>query len=120
MTGNKGKHLAHGHFALRTSVVAVVMALGGMNAAQAMEFDTGNPDVEVRWDNTVRYNIGMRTDGRNKIANNPNYDEGEYRFDKNDVVTNRLDLLSELDVVYKKKEEARLPHQRRGLVRQRL
>lgn len=103
MRGNKAKRNMHGRFTLRTSVAAVVMTLGGMNAAQAFEFDTGNEDVTVRWDNTVRYNIGMRTDGRKKIGNNINYDEGEYRFDKNEVVTNRVDLLSELDVVYLKK-----------------
>jgi len=103
MTSNKAKHQTHGRFALRTSVAAVVMALGSMNAAQAMEFDTGNPDVDVRWDNTVRYNVGMRTNSRGEIANNPNYDEGEYRFDSGDTVTSRVDLLSELDVVYKKK-----------------
>jgi hypothetical protein len=103
MGSNKGKHQARGRFAVRTSVAAVVMALGGMNAAQAMEFDTGNPDVEVRWDNTVRVNLGMRTNERGDIANNRNYDEGEYRFDSGDTVTSRVDLLTELDVVYKKK-----------------
>ena len=48
MGSNKGKQQARGRFAVRTSVAAVVMALGGMNAAQAMEFDTGNPDVAMR------------------------------------------------------------------------
>jgi hypothetical protein len=103
MGSNNGKHQMRGRFVLRTSVAAVFMALGCMNAAQSMEFDTGNEDVTVRWDNTVRYNVGMRANERKKIANNPNYDEGEFKFDKNDVVTNRVDLLSELDVVYKKK-----------------
>lgn len=103
MKGNNGKHQTHSRFVLRTSVAAVVMALGGMNAAQAMEIDTGNPDVEIRWDNTVRYNIGVRTESRESIANNTNYDEGDYKFDRGDVVTNRVDLISEFDFVYKKK-----------------
>ena len=103
MGSNKGKQQARGRFAVRTSVAAVVMALGGMNAAQAMEFDTGNPDVEVRWDNTVRVNLGIRTNERSNISNNTNHDEGEYRFDSGDTVTSRVDLLSEVDVVYKKK-----------------
>lgn len=103
MFDNNGKHPARGRFALRTSTVAVAMALGGIPAAQAFEFDTGNSDLEVRWDNTVRYNIAQRTQGRNsKIANTPNFDEGTYRFDRNDIVTNRLDILTEFDLIYKK------------------
>lgn len=103
MRGNSNIGQRQPKFALRASTAAVLLALGGSGAAYAMEFETGNPDLEVRWDNTVRYNIGVRTDGRKKIANNPNYDEGEYRFDRGEIVTNRVDLLSELDVVYKKK-----------------
>lgn len=103
MTSNKGKHQAVGRFVLRTSVAAVVMALGGMNAAQAMEINTGNSDIEMRWDNTVRYNIGVRAGHQSKIGNNPNYDEGDYKFDRGDIVTNRLDLISEFDFVYQKK-----------------
>ncbi|ENO87365.1 hypothetical protein C666_11250 [Thauera linaloolentis 47Lol = DSM 12138] len=72
-------------------------------AAQAFNIDTGNPDLSIRLDNSVRYNLGVRTEGRNaKIANNPNFDESDARFDRGDIVTNRLDLLSELDITYKR------------------
>ena len=34
------------------------------SSSQAMEIDTGNPDVVLRWDNTLRYNLGQRTQGQ--------------------------------------------------------
>ncbi|HXZ51113.1 MAG TPA: DUF1302 domain-containing protein [Burkholderiales bacterium] len=84
-----------------TIAVAVLMALGGK--ASAFELKTDNPDVSMRWDNTVRYNLGARAQGRdNKIGNYAVSDEGDYSFNNGDVVTNRLDLLSEFDFVYKK------------------
>lgn len=90
-----------------TAVSAAVLGMLVLAAApaQAMEFNTGNPDLEVRWDNTVRYNLGVRTGQQNQsgIGNNPTFDEGEFRFDNGDVVTNRFDLLTELDLVYKSK-----------------
>jgi hypothetical protein len=89
----------HARYAL---AVAVAAALSAGNAA-AFEIDTGNPDLTIRWDNTVRYNLGVRVEERDsRIGNSPISDEGTYSFDKGDVVTNRGDLLSELDVVWKK------------------
>lgn len=78
-------------------------------AALATSFDTGNPKLEVRWDNTVRYNGGWRAE---KI--NPAFyaasgtDETEGRFDRGDMMLNRLDLLSELDIIYDGNFGARL------------
>lgn len=89
----------------RQSVIAVAattLAMG--SSAFAFEFDTGNPDLQVRWDNTLRYNIATRVEQRDsKIGNSALSDEGTYSFDKGDLVANRLDLLTELDVVYKGK-----------------
>ena len=82
-------------------VAAFTATLSG--GALAFEFDTGNPDLSIRWDNTFRYNLGMRVEGRdNNIGNSAVSDEGTYSFNTGDIVTNRLDVLSELDVVYKK------------------
>ena len=79
--------------------LAASLCLGG--TAQALEFDTGNPDLTVRWDNTPRLNYAVRVEARDpKIGNSPIADEGTYSFDKGDAVAQRLDLLSELDVVY--------------------
>lgn len=86
--------------ALTAAVLAALVAAAG---AQADEINTGNPDVVVRWDNTVRYNVGTRTQAQDAaILGNPNYDDGDSNFGKGKLVANRLDLLSEFDVVYKK------------------
>jgi hypothetical protein len=83
------------------SILAATFLTTG--SAAAFEINTGNPDVTVRWDNTVRYNAGWRMQGRDpKIANYYAADEGDALFDKGDAVTNRLDLLSEFDFVYKR------------------
>lgn len=88
----------------RTAAGTVVAtALLAASSAMAIEIDVGNPDMVVRWDNTVRGNLGMRTakpDAR--ILANPNYDESDGKFERGDFVTQRLDLLSEFDLNYKK------------------
>lgn len=90
-----------------TAVAAGVMIACG--SVQAFEFDTGNPDLSVRWDNTVRLNAGVRVENRDsRIGNSPLADEGDYSFDKGDFVAKRIDLLSELDVVWKKRHGFRL------------
>ena len=85
------------------SVLAgLLAAFSPIDEAGAAEINTGNPDIALRWDNTVRYNIAVRAEGKDpKIANAPNSDESDNKFDRGDVVNNRLDLLSELDLVYK-------------------
>jgi hypothetical protein len=86
--------------AIAVAIGAIVAAAG---PAQAFEIETGNPDWSVRWDNTFRYNLGWRVESRNQaIGNSIIADEGTYSFDKGDIVQNRLDLLTELDVVYKR------------------
>lgn len=85
---------------------AIALAIGSILAAasaQAFEIESNNPDVSMRWDNTVRYNLGDRVQGQDsKILGNPNFDDGDRNFDKGSLVTNRFDLLSELDFVYKR------------------
>src|SRR5262249_52804067 len=69
---------------IRAAAAALTAALAG-GSALAFEFDTGNPDVSIRWDNTVRYNVGVRVEGRDsKIGNSAVSDEGTYSFDKGD------------------------------------
>lgn len=71
--------------------------------ASAFEFETGNPDLKMRWDNTVRYNLGWRVESREQtLGDSYTLQAGEYRFDRGDVVTNRLDLLSEFELNYKR------------------
>lgn len=84
----------------------MVLAAG---TAQAFEIDTGNADLSVRWDNTIRANLATRVESRDpKIGNSAVADEGTYSFDKGDMVAKRADLLSELDVVWQKRFGARV------------
>ena len=92
---------AHRLSALASAALAFLVFA---SSSQAMEIDTGNPDVVLRWDNTVRYNLGQRTQGQDPaILANPNFDDGDRNFNKNSLIANRLDLLSELDLVVDKK-----------------
>src|SRR5262252_1691959 len=86
---------------LATAIAAIFSATP---LAHAFEIDTGNPDVVMRWDNTVRYNLGIRTQSQNSsIIESPNFDDGDRNFSNGSIVTNRFDLLSEFDFVWQKK-----------------
>ena len=110
--GRLRRHAAprHRSGAAAVLVPALGVALGLLGAsAQAFKIDTGSPDAELRWDNTVRYNLGVRMEQRDKVlADSWGLQGGEYKFDKGDVNTNRLDLLSELDFTWNKRFGARV------------
>ena len=98
----------------RTGLAAAAAAAAVLAAApaQAFEFDTGNPELTVRWDNTPRLNLGMRAEQRDDlIGNNQLYDEGTYSFDRGDLVAARIDWFSELDVIYQKRFGGRVSAQ---------
>ncbi len=88
----------------RRAFRAAVASLGAIaGSAGAFEIDTGNPDVELRWDNTIRYNLGVRAHSQDAaILASPNADDGDRNFKNGSVVTSRFDLLSELDLVWQK------------------
>lgn len=80
-------------------LASLCLAIGSINQAQAFSIDSGNPDLTMSLDTTVRYNQGWRASGRDKaLANNVNFDEGNYLFDKGEVILSRLDLFSEFDL----------------------
>ncbi len=84
----------------RSVLALMIMSCAG--GAAAMQIDVGNPDIRMRWDNTARYNLGWRVEDQDRnILNNPNFDESDGKFDKGDIVTNRLDVFTEFDVAYK-------------------
>lgn len=95
--------------AIAIGVAASLAALS--HPVFALEIKTGNPDLEVRWDNTVRYNAGWRateTDPRVVGGAAPSFsvggtDEGNYTWGKGDMSLSRFDLYSELDVTYQKR-----------------
>ncbi|GGY18433.1 DUF1302 family protein [Massilia dura] len=85
-----------------SAAIAAALCAG---SAQAAEIATPVPDLTVRWDNTVKYSAAYRlkhpsamqvTPGENTI----NTDDGDRNFGKGPV-SNRADLLSELDVAYR-------------------
>ena len=87
----------------RAIAVAAMMTAGH---GWAMQFDTGNSDLEVRWDNTAKYNLMVRVEDQDSdITNSASpslFDDANLAFDTG-VVSNRADLLSELELVWKKR-----------------
>ncbi|TLX70619.1 DUF1302 domain-containing protein [Pseudomonas nicosulfuronedens] len=94
----------------QASLLAMAVAAAAGNA-YAVDLDFGNSDIQSRLDTTVRYNIGIRgenTDSRLKMGpagtpdpNNNAVALGNNRFDKGDVILNRLDILSEFDFIFR-------------------
>jgi hypothetical protein len=86
-----------------TLTLAASLVLG-TTAAQAFQIDTGNPDLSLRWDNTLKYSAAWRLkDPSDKLSERAvarNQDDGNRNFDKG-LISNRLDILSELDVGYR-------------------
>ncbi|MBS0347040.1 MAG: DUF1302 domain-containing protein [Proteobacteria bacterium] len=91
---------------LHLATVLAVTLLGS-GAAGAVAIDTGNPDVALSWDNTVKYSAAFRVRNANpSVADNSlgpqaNTNDGDLNFGKG-LISNRLDLLSELELRYKK------------------
>lgn len=92
------------HPNLRRGLLASAILAGlGMTPVQAFEFDTGNEDLTVRFDNTLKFNYAQRVEAANsKLANSWNNNDGDRNFSSGSPVAQRLDVMSELDVVYKK------------------
>ncbi|MNF64980.1 hypothetical protein D3C84_467280 [compost metagenome] len=93
---------SHGFTPTCHTLLASAILAAAMPGAYAVELDTGNPDLAVRLDNTVKYNYGVRTESADKrMLATPNNNDGDYNFRKSGTnITNRVDLLTEMDVVY--------------------
>jgi len=89
-----------GHAATRGWCVVVAQLLC-VGHACAMEGEFADGDVKVRWDNSVKYSGAVRVREPSAVlTGNPNQDDGDRNFSKRGLISNRLDLLSDLDVVY--------------------
>lgn len=87
---------------IATAVAAVSLSLS--TGASAFSIDTGNPDLRLSWDNTVKYSAAWRLNDQESevlAAYNPNLDDGDRNFNKG-LISNRVDLYSQLDLNYKK------------------
>ncbi|USX11372.1 DUF1302 domain-containing protein [Oxalobacteraceae bacterium OTU3CAMAD1] len=99
---------------LRLAVGRCAFAGAALAAApgQAVDLDTGNPDVALRFDNTVKASTIYRlhdadpslvnTFNANGSPQALNFNAGDQNFRNAGVVSQRVDLLSELDLVYKR------------------
>src|SRR5262245_9263888 len=95
--------------AVSKTAVAVALATMFAGSAAAFEIPEINPDLEMRWDNTFRYNLGGRAQKQNPaILGAVNNDDGDRNFSNGSLVTNRLDILSEFDLVWQKNYGARV------------
>ncbi len=80
-----------------------------VSPASAFQIETGNADISMRWDNTVKYNAGWRAEGRNPVLADNWVSQGtNYGWDRGDMVTSRVDLLSEFDFIFKEKHGFRV------------
>lgn len=78
-----------------------VLALASLPVS-AVSLDTDNPDLRIRWDNTVKYNVGLRVEDRDDTLGDTWVSQAtNHGWDQGDVVTNRVDVLSEFDLIYK-------------------
>ena len=98
---------------LKLTALSTATALAfGAGSVSAMEIDVGNPDFKLRWDNTVRYNAGVRTQKADSaLSNTRGLSNSTLKFDRGDLITNRFDLFSEMDVVYKDDQGFRISAQ---------
>ncbi len=85
---------------MRVLSAAILASLAVAGSAGAVEINTGNPDIVLRWDNTIRVNLANRVEGQDRgILASPNFDDGDRNFDRG-MVSERVDLLSEFDFIY--------------------
>lgn len=94
----------------RAVSLAVLATLA--HPAGAMELQADNPDLKVVWDTTLKYSTAYRLSSpSNAIVGGGNYnpssanyfpntDDGDRNFKKG-LISNRVDVLSEMDVSYK-------------------
>lgn len=95
----------HTRRAHRTSggslTAAVLLAASVGTPAFALEIETGNPDLKVNWDTNLKYSNMWRVKSpMASLVSEFNQDDGNRNF-KRGIVSNRVDLLTELDVGYK-------------------
>lgn len=83
-----------------TSTAMAVAAATLAPYAGAMTLNTDIPGLKIQWDNTLKYSNAFRVKSQNGVLlANPNTDDGDRNFGKG-LISNRIDLLSELDVKY--------------------
>lgn len=94
-------------WALAASACAVQLLCAAQ--ALAFEIDTGESDFKLRWDNSVKYSNAVRVrEPSATLLGNANQDDGDRNFRSRSLVSNRVDLLSDFDLVYRNDFGARV------------
>jgi len=95
-----------------TPLAAALWLALAAQGAMAFEVDTGNEDLKVLWDTTVKYSNAFRLEkpsqaivGGANYDNTaatyfPNTDDGSRNFSRG-LISNRLDVLTEMDLTYR-------------------
>lgn len=105
---DRGGRPRYSDAARRTFVLSAVGVLGmggGMTQeVHAFRFETGNPDLRISWDNTIKYSAAARLHEPDQDVaasfENPNVDFGDLALDRT-LINNRFDLLSDFDLAYR-------------------
>lgn len=93
--------------ALRPFMLGLVAACCTL-VAHGFEVDTGDSALKLRWDNTLKYSAAARLKNADaRLLGNPNNDDGDRNFGKG-LISNRVDLLSELDATINRSYGLRL------------
>jgi len=94
----------------RRMQVALAAALACMaGGAHSVEL-VADDDWQVRWDNTLTYNLGVRAQNADsRISTNVSYDESDNKFaQRGDIVTNMVSVISEFDATYQGRHGLRI------------
>ncbi|WP_428422783.1 DUF1302 domain-containing protein [Methylibium sp.] len=111
MDMNKRHELGQTPAHIRRRILASAICTLGATGAHAVEFDTGNPDLTVRLDNSVKASTLYRLKDANPVLANSfvngapsalNLNAGDDNFRNKGFVSERVDLLPEFDLVYQK------------------
>jgi hypothetical protein len=85
-------------YTVRRSGLALALACTLTPCAWAANLYSGD-GLDIRWDNTLRYSAGMRLAARNPVLLAlPNGDDGDRAFAPGSMMSNRLDLVSVLNI----------------------
>jgi hypothetical protein len=95
------------------ATITLATAAAASMQAQAFKFDTGS-DWDIRWDNTFKGNAMLRVEDQDPSIYDPRRtkpsasaaalaDDADYSVKQGHFVSQRLDLLSEMDVIWRDK-----------------
>jgi hypothetical protein len=97
--------------ARRTRVaLGCVLALVYANV-HAFDIPTADPDIKVRWDTNLKYSTAHRLNDADPALIGPyqaNLDDGNRNFRKAGIVSSRIDIFTEADLIFKERFGARI------------